>query len=223
MVKTYGNRPRKRRPAWGKWIVLFLVMIAAAFGAFHLADTVGNFLHGGAEETSQKTAPTESSPAPEKQDTQKLPETIPETAEPHDYSILVVKGEHTLYLLDHGKKVAAWGCAIGKGGAGQKKKSGDNMTPTGTFYIDEIDDASSWTHDFHDGKGVIQHAYGPWFLSLDTTSVSKGKWDGIGIHGTHDPSSIGTDASEGCIRLRNDNLRKLKACVKVGTKVTIKE
>ncbi|MCI2113900.1 MAG: L,D-transpeptidase [Acidaminococcus sp.] len=221
MNQEYGRRPRKRRPAYGKLIFLLLVVAAAAFGAFYLADTVGNLLHK--EESSPQAAQTELAPENAKQDVQKLPETIPETAGDHDYSILIVKGEHTLYLLDHGEKVAAWGCAIGKGGAGQKTKPGDNMTPTGNFYIDEIDDASSWSHDFHDGKGVIEHAYGPWFLSLDTTSVSKGKWDGIGIHGTHDPASIETNASEGCIRLKNENLRKLKKVVKVGTKVTIVE
>lgn len=51
----------------------------------------------------------------------------------------------------------------------------------------------------------------------------QGKWDGIGIHGTHDPASIGTRASEGCIRLENGNLQKLKPYVKVGMKVTVEE
>ena len=81
------------------------------------------------------------------------------------------------------------------------------MTPVGTFTVDEIDDASSWPHDFGDGRGEIAGAYGPWFISLDTEALSGGAWDGIGIHGTHDPQSIGTDASEGCIRLHNEDLR----------------
>lgn len=83
-------------------------------------------------------------------------------------------------------------------------------TPDGTFVIDEIIDASSWTHDFKDGKGEIAGAYGPWFLSLDTYNLSQGAWGGIGIHGTHDPASIGTLASEGCIRLRNQDIEALK-------------
>lgn len=118
--------------------------------------------------------------------------------------------------------MAKWPVALGKN-PGQKQVSGDMKTPEGTFPVDEIIDASSWSHDFHDGKGVIQHAYGPWFISLDTRSLSKGKWEGIGIHGTHDPASIGTRASEGCIRMNNEDLQKLKPCVKVGTKVTIEE
>lgn len=141
---------------------------------------------------------------------------------PHDYSILIKKGEFKLYLLDHGQPVAAWGVALGKN-PGQKKVSGDMKTPDGTFTIDEIDDASSWTHNFGDGKGEIKNAYGPWFLSLNTDNLSGGKWGGIGIHGTHDPNSIGTRASEGCIRLQNENLRKLKQYAKVGMKVKIEE
>ena len=147
---------------------------------------------------------------------------IRETPAPHDYSILIKKGEYKLYLLDKGQPVAVWGVALGKN-AGQKTVSGDMKTPDGTFEVDEIDNASAWTHDFKDGKGEIKGAYGPWFLSLNTDKLSGGKWGGIGIHGTHDPNSIGTRASEGCIRLQNENLLKLKSVVKVGTKVTIEE
>jgi lipoprotein-anchoring transpeptidase ErfK/SrfK len=127
-----------------------------------------------------------------------------------------------LYLLDQGEPVAVWGVALGKN-PGQKQQRGDMKTPTGLFRIDEIDDASAWTHDFKDGKGVIKGAYGPFFLSLDTEALSKGQWGGIGIHGTHDPASIGTRASEGCIRLRNDDLKVLKAYAFVGMQVKIEE
>ena len=68
----------------------------------------------------------------------------------------------------------------------------------------QIQNASYWTHDFRDGKGEIKGAYGPWFIRLKTP------WRGIGIHGTHDPRSIGKNATEGCIRLRNEELKDLK-------------
>ncbi|MDD6850571.1 MAG: L,D-transpeptidase [Veillonellaceae bacterium] len=38
-------------------------------------------------------------------------------------------------------------------------------------------------------------------------------WDGIGIHGTHDPNSIGTNASEGCIRMYNQDVAELKEII----------
>lgn len=137
--------------------------------------------------------------------------------------VYIKKSTFKLYFInDEGREVFSAGCALGKN-PGQKEKEGDMKTPTGTFYVDEILDASYWTHDFGDGKGVIEGAYGPWFISINTDEISKGKWGGIGIHGTHDPASIGTMASEGCIRLENSQVEVLKTLVRVGTKVVIEE
>lgn len=86
------------------------------------------------------------------------------------------------------------------------------------FEVIQIQNASYWTHDFRDGKGEIKGAYGPWFIRLETG------WRGIGIHGTHDPSSIGTAASEGCIRMKNEDVQRLhEKYVKIGLKVFIFE
>jgi lipoprotein-anchoring transpeptidase ErfK/SrfK len=41
------------------------------------------------------------------------------------------------------------------------------------------------------------------------------------IHGTNEPSSIGKDASSGCIRMLNDDVSELYQFVKVGTTVTV--
>lgn len=137
--------------------------------------------------------------------------------------ILIRKSEFKLYTVDkNGVVLSTYNCALGKN-IGQKEKEGDMKTPDGIFPIDEIIDASTWSHDFKDGKGEIQGAYGPWFISLDTTNLSGGRWGGIGIHGTHAPESIGTRISEGCIRLNNNDIVKLKQFAKVGMKVIIEE
>ena len=141
---------------------------------------------------------------------------------PSGTSILIRKSEFRLYLLKDGNVVNSWPVALGKN-AGQKRVSGDMKTPDGTFPINEVLDASYWTHDFGDGKGEIEGAYGPYFISLDTSNLSGGAWDGIGIHGTHDPASIGTRASEGCIRMHNSDILTLKKQISVGTQVTIEE
>lgn len=120
----------------------------------------------------------------------------------------------TVYRAD-GSRRAVFGMACGKN-RGNKQKRGDNRTPEGNFTVSQIQDASAWTHDFGDGNGVIRGAYGPWFIRLDTPPHR-----GIGIHGTHDPASIGTRASEGCIRLRNENVDSLKKMVYIGMPVTI--
>lgn len=129
--------------------------------------------------------------------------------------IKIVKSEHKLYVMDGENILKTYDVAVGRN-TGQKEKVGDRRTPEGDFEVQQVQNASSWTHDFGDGKGVIQGAYGPWFIRLRTP------WSGIGIHGTHDPSSIGKDITEGCIRLHNNDLMELKSTyIKSGMKVVI--
>ncbi|WP_237142712.1 L,D-transpeptidase [Selenomonas sp. oral taxon 920] len=166
-------------------------------------------------------APVEAASAAEEKPPAEPP-SQPAQKAPAGTSILIKKSEFRLYLLADGDVVNSWPIALGKN-AGQKRVSGDMKTPNGSFPIDEVLDSSYWTHDFHDGKGEIEGAYGPYFISLDTSALSGGAWDGIGIHGTHDPASIGTRASEGCIRMNNEDLCALKEHVNVGMQVTIEE
>ena len=130
--------------------------------------------------------------------------------------IVISKESMTLNLYDSdGGLIFSFPVAVGRN-YGNKEKIGDMKTPEGEFSIVQIQDASAWTHDFKDGKGVIAGCYGNWFIRLKTPPHT-----GIGIHGTHDPNSIGTRATEGCIRLRNEDLDKLQPLVKVDMKVTI--
>ncbi len=130
--------------------------------------------------------------------------------------IVISKESMTLNLYDSdGGLIFSFPVAVGKN-YGNKEKIGDMKTPEGEFSIVQIQDASAWTHDFKDGKGVIAGCYGNWFIRLKTPPHT-----GIGIHGTHAPESIGTRATEGCIRLNNADLDKLKPLVRVGMKVTI--
>ena len=131
--------------------------------------------------------------------------------------IKIRKHEHKLYVMKDNEVIKAYGIAVGRN-PGQKERAGDCRTPEGNFTVQQIQNAGSWTHDFKDGKGVIMGAYGPWFIRLKTG------WNGIGIHGTHDPGSIGTDVTEGCIRLQNKDVEELKKqYIKVGLPVVIEE
>ena len=106
---------------------------------------------------------------------------------------------------------------------GQKEKEGDMRTPESEpgspFVIDAIKPASDWTHDFGDGRGAIL-AYGAWFLRLVTPGHH-----GIGIHGsTNNENSVPGRASEGCIRLRDQDIITLKERYAwVGMPVIIKQ
>ena len=103
-----------------------------------------------------------------------------------------------------------------------KTASGDMCTPECTidnpFRISQIQDASTWCHDFGDGRGSIL-SYGAWFLRLETPGFS-----GVGIHGsTNNAESVPGRDSEGCIRLRDADLLTLHDLyAEVGVPVVIK-
>ncbi len=104
---------------------------------------------------------------------------------------------------------------------GQKQRNGDMTTPQSPagkpFVITQIVDASTWTHDFGDGRGAIL-SYGPWFMRLKTP------FSGIGIHGsTGNANKMPGRDSEGCIRLRDADVAHLKQhYAQVGMTVEIK-
>ena len=135
-----------------------------------------------------------------------------EVVNPKNCFIVISKPEYRLYVCevvdgDTVKRVHFPVC-VGKA-KGQKQKKGDMKTPECTaenpFTITEIVDASNWHHDFGDGRGSIL-SYGHWFMRLKTPGHS-----GIGIHGsTNNESSVPGRGSEGCIRLRDDDLIQLK-------------
>ena len=130
--------------------------------------------------------------------------------------IVVSKQDMRLRVYDYkGTRLMDYGIACGKN-FGQKHKVGDMKTPEGMFFVQSIEDASERTHDFGDGRGEIQGAYGPYFIRLDTPGNK-----GISIHGTHDPLSIGTRATEGCIRLNNNDLVELVNVVRPGMMVLV--
>lgn len=130
--------------------------------------------------------------------------------------LVIDKPAFTLSVVDSmGFEITRYGVALAVN-YGNKTKNGDHKTPEGAFRINQLLNARGLSHDFNDGKGPVRNAYGPWFLRLDV----PGFWQ-IGIHGTHKPESIGTRDTEGCIRLRNEDILDLKPRVKVGTWVFI--
>lgn len=130
--------------------------------------------------------------------------------------IIVDKANMTLSIYDYrGEELMHVPMACGKV-YGDKQKRGDMRTPEGIFHVVSIEDASDWKHDFGDGNGTVEGAYGPLFIRLECPGHN-----GIGIHGTHLPESLGTRASEGCIRLDNNDLLRLAEQVHTGMVVAI--
>lgn len=140
--------------------------------------------------------------------------TMQPPAEPTGTAFIVIsKRDMRLSVYDRNEAgdtvmVAQYPCCMGKN-KGDKMKRGDMRTPESPagkpFKITMIQDASTWRHDFKDGRGNIL-AYGHWFLRLHTPGHR-----GIGIHGsTGNENTVPGRASEGCIRLLDKDIITLK-------------
>lgn len=106
--------------------------------------------------------------------------------------ILIDVDEKTLYLLDGNKLIKKYTVATGKL---------STPTPLGRW---KIINKARW------GGG-----FGSRWMQIDVP------WGTYGIHGTNQPSSIGYNASHGCIRMLNKDVEDLYMYVKYGTPVAI--
>lgn len=90
-----------------------------------------------------------------------------------------------------------------------------NETPTGEYFVTDsvtLSDPNS--------------AWGPHALGISARSETVTEFNGgdgiIGIHGTNNPSSIGSNISLGCVRLPNEMITALHELVPIGTRVEIR-
>ena len=94
-------------------------------------------------------------------------------------------------------------------------------TPLGTFVIDVKQEHPDWQKP---GQPVVRYGdpenpLGECWLGFKNTEEHRG----YGIHGTSQPDSIGTESSQGCIRMRNEQVTFLYRLIPTGTRVTIRE
>ncbi len=130
------------------------------------------------------------------------------TVKPNPYRIVVSASNHKLTLEKVGKPINTFTVGIGRD---------QYPTPGGVYYIKELLQPPN-----------PNGAYGPYAYGLSgfTEVAALANFDGgqgvIGIHGTNDPSSIGSSVSHGCIRMHNNDITKLAKLLPLGTPVTIK-
>ncbi len=90
----------------------------------------------------------------------------------------------------------------------------DNSTPAGTFKIVNKLDSPTW---FKAGAVVPaddpQNILGTRWLGFDLP--------GYGIHGTTDPGSLGSQVTQGCVRMSNPDIEELYIIVPMGTEATV--
>ncbi len=118
--------------------------------------------------------------------------------------ILVDLSARRVTLYRDGRKVVSTRAAIG---------SAATPTPTGTYYVNQRLLAS-------DASGP----FGPGAIGISSFSEVLTGWaqgGPVAIHGTNRPELIGQAVSNGCIRVRNDVLRRLFAATLAGTPVVV--
>ena len=125
-------------------------------------------------------------------------------------TVVDLEARHVFFLF--GEEVAAvWPVAIGAPG---------NDTPEGAYVVGELIPEPPW---FRPGEPMIP--FGDPANLLGTRWVGWNEEDGgathYGFHGTWEPESIGQAVSDGCIRLRNEDVEHLYQIIPRGTSVTV--
>ncbi|MFT7487235.1 MAG: L,D-transpeptidase ErfK/SrfK [Candidatus Paceibacteria bacterium] len=113
-----------------------------------------------------------------------------------------------LYYMHGNEVVAAWPVAIGR--------KGQETTP-GRYQTGEKTPEPPW---FPRGRDMVP--YGDKDNPLGTRWITLDGSDSLGIHGTWLPESIGSMASDGCIRLRNEDVEALFEILPKGSEVWVR-
>lgn len=130
-----------------------------------------------------------------------------------EWWIEVLKNRFVLLLMDGEHLFKLYPIAIGRQG----------RTPEGEFVIKNRQFHPDWTPPGrHIPYGDPENVLGTHWLGLRPVADTDKALSGYGIHGTWEPESIGTAASLGCVRMRNESINELYDIVRLGTKVVIR-
>jgi lipoprotein-anchoring transpeptidase ErfK/SrfK len=135
-----------------------------------------------------------------------------QTTEPAG-TIIIDTPNTYLYLVMGNGKALRYGIGVGREG----------FTWSGTERISRVKEWPDW---FPPPEMIERQPYLPRFMAGGDTNPLGARALYLGntlyrIHGTNQPSTIGTYVSSGCIRLTNDDIADLYGRVGVGTRVVV--
>ena len=201
---------------WGSALVTFLLCVLGGTGFFSPAEAAADAVRSNYAKEFAESAAT---------------------------AILVEKSKHRLTVFHEGKELKTYPCAFGVNPDGDKKERGDNRTPEGRFFVTEKERLGSHPYLGRSWLGLsypdVGHAerglgdqlisYGEYQrivtaneqLALPPQDTQLGGW--IGIHGGRDEATReGRDWTEGCIAMRNADMREVWNLVQDGTLIEIR-
>ncbi len=122
------------------------------------------------------------------------------------YRLEISIKRHRMTLWRNGRRMAVKRVGLGQAVA---------PTPTGRYFVTDLVKA-------RDPRGM----YGPYAFGLSGFSPVHTSFRGgdgqIGIHGTDQPQALGTDVSQGCVRVGNATIIALAKMLPLGTPVDIR-
>jgi lipoprotein-anchoring transpeptidase ErfK/SrfK len=134
------------------------------------------------------------------------------TKEPAGTIIIDTSNTHLYFVLGNGKALR-YGVGVGREG----------FTWSGMERVTRMLEWPDWTPP---EEMIVRQPYLPRFMAGGETNPLGARALYLGntiyrIHGTNQPSTIGTFVSSGCIRLTNEDVMDLYRRVKVGTRVVV--
>lgn len=129
----------------------------------------------------------------------------------HDYRMTVELAAHRITVFRGAEVVLRQPVAVG---------TSDAPTPGGLYYTVELVQPVDAAGRYDPGGPYGPYAYGLSGFS-DVLFEFAGGDGQFGIHGTNDPSTLGTDVSHGCIRMSNEGISALAAVLPLGVPVEV--
>jgi lipoprotein-anchoring transpeptidase ErfK/SrfK len=126
--------------------------------------------------------------------------------------VTVDRAHFVLRLFKHLRMVKSYPIAVGMAGL---------ETPTGVYHVQDKQVNPSWHVPNSPWAGALAGQVIPPGPADPIVARWMGLADGVGIHGTNEPWTVGSAASHGCIRMRPADVIALYPRVPVGTPVLI--
>ncbi|MCZ6893146.1 MAG: L,D-transpeptidase [Gammaproteobacteria bacterium] len=161
------------------------------------------------------------------------------------YDIEIKKSQRLLIVREGEEVRKVYRIALGRGGPGNKQRLGDRKTPVGTYRVIGFNDRSKFDFFIRLNYPNVKDA----FYGLKSAVISRAEFDriigalrrntlppqdtslggAIGIHGIgpETPEKLriheNLNWTEGCIALKNEEIRDLRPYIRIGTRVVIRE